>query len=250
MNHHDPDPAGAPQRDSAGRPTQPHPDTPPGPLAALTAPAAPGSRPLLLIACTPAGGTLAGWRMDAHSPGGLVRQVAEIMSSGEVSAAAAGLTSLNPARYQVTDLGDPGGGVLGRLTATLDAVDAVLAREHAVPAVRRLGGTCDNCGLPNRDHCAVHQVPHCPGRCPDEPHPAEVTFTFPHGTQVTVPRTVDVSGIDGPLAGFTVDDTDVTTRLVHAPCQGKVCDIDDGDEMDTLARMCLDHAAACPGGAS
>jgi hypothetical protein len=47
--------------------------------------------------------------MNAHGPGGLIQQVHEITTSREVSAEAAGLTRLNPARWQVTDLADQPG---------------------------------------------------------------------------------------------------------------------------------------------
>jgi hypothetical protein len=59
----------------------------------------PPPRPLLLIVADPDGAVLAAWRMNAHSPGGLVRQVCEIESTHEVSAESVGLESLDPAAW-------------------------------------------------------------------------------------------------------------------------------------------------------
>lgn len=60
---------------------------------------------------------------------------------------------------------------------------------------------------------------------------------------------VDVSDVDGPLAGFQIRDEDGYRELVCTTCRvaskverlGKVCDVDDGDPMDTLVRLCLNH---------
>jgi len=54
-------------------------------------------------------------------------------------------------------------------------------------------------------------------------------------------RTVDVSDVDGPLAGFEVLDHVGGPVIACVSCKQKVCDIDDTDQMDTLARACLDH---------
>jgi hypothetical protein len=62
-------------------------------------------------------------------------------------------------------------------------------------------------------------------------------------------RLVDVSDVDGVLAGFDIRDKDGYPELVCVKCRlsskerrlGEVCEVDDGDSMDTLVRMCLDH---------
>jgi hypothetical protein len=64
-----------------------------------------------------------------------------------------------------------------------------------------------------------------------------------------IDRQVDVSDVDGVLAGFDIRDKDGYPELVCVKCRlsskerrlGEVCEVDDGDSMDTLVRMCLDH---------
>lgn len=53
--------------------------------------------------------------------------------------------------------------------------------------------------------------------------------------------TVDVSDVDGVLAGFeTRHDDDGETQLICTTCGRRVCYVDN-DPMDTLVRLCLDH---------
>jgi hypothetical protein len=65
-------------------------------------------------------------------------------------------------------------------------------------------------------------------------------------------RVVDVSDVDGVLAGFRIQDDGVELELACTTCppapgdfdgaRGKrICSVDDGDEMDTLVRACLAH---------
>jgi hypothetical protein len=71
-------------------------------------------------------------------------------------------------------------------------------------AVRRMGGTCDNCGQPNNLHCAVHLIPHCPGRCPGEADPrAQVEAVL----DVLAPRIdcpPDLAGMPGMMPSVRV----------------------------------------------
>ena len=54
-------------------------------------------------------------------------------------------------------------------------------------------------------------------------------------------RTVDVSDVDGPLAGFEVLDHVGGPIIACVSCKQEICDVDDTDQMDTLVRACLDH---------
>jgi hypothetical protein len=54
-------------------------------------------------------------------------------------------------------------------------------------------------------------------------------------------RIVDVSDVDGVLAGFeTRHDDDGETQLICTGCGRRVCYVDN-DPVDTLVRLCLDH---------
>jgi hypothetical protein len=56
---------------------------------------------------------------------------------------------------------------------------------------------------------------------------------------------VDVSDVDGVLAGFeprqSSDFVKSDLELTCTGCGAVLCDVESGDPMDTLVRMCLDH---------
>lgn len=61
--------------------------------------AVPPSRPMILTAAGLDGQVLGAWQMDAHTPGGLVVQIAELIGSG----GGAAMHRLNPGRFYLVD---------------------------------------------------------------------------------------------------------------------------------------------------
>lgn len=64
-------------------------------------------------------------------------------------------------------------------------------------------------------------------------------------TTIDTWTTVDVSDVDGVLAGFEPRQSDDGVKsdleLTCTTCGIVLCDVEHGDGMDTLVRMCLDH---------
>jgi hypothetical protein len=102
----------------------------------------PAAAPMLLLAAMPDGRVLAAWQMDAWSPGRLVTQVSEITGSRQISREAAGLQTLDPARWYVVGTGsdnDPGPADVAGLSARyhLDlALRALAAKDAELAAAR------------------------------------------------------------------------------------------------------------------
>jgi hypothetical protein len=142
----------------------------------------PQSRPLLLLVADESGTVLAGWRMPAHSPGGLVRQVAELHSSREVSADAAGLTPVDPA---------------GWLLISAERGPALEAAE-----------VCDACGGKIRA-----------GRCRDCAAPSAAGAFEALAALVGTAETPAIAAAYTRLAGLALADAALTARHAEASAQ-------------------------------
>jgi hypothetical protein len=152
-----------------------------------------------------------------------------------ITAPAGGMTSLDIAtdRYE-------------RMTGALLTVDAWLGTiaAGARRALNRLETTRDGDDGDAESDAAVDVADLLAQLLAGLGHPA--TGAPPGGTR----RVVDVSDVDGVLAGFWIDEggEDDSAELVCKECTtrskdrrlGPVCDVGDAD-MDTLVRACLDH---------
>jgi hypothetical protein len=220
-----------------------HPDTecrPAGEYAAeATPPGGPGPRlrrmVLLAYAEDEPAGVVTAWAMNAYSPGGLVRQVAEVMGSHEVSMEAAGLRRLNPDLWRVRQSGDDlpahpyPAAAPSRVTFTFPHGTRV-----TTDAAGRVLTTAD----PGARYCP-EGVPGC---------------TISHAEPADAPRAglpgfALRSAPDPGLAGFALRfDADENPKLWHMPCGGDVTDMQQDSDLlaDWLAAAAA-HLDTCPG---